>query len=261
MTRERRRIELTPDDRATPDPATAIQWERTRSIVNGAENRWRVGDTLHIHRHTTHRAWLKHGEEVEVRESHISVPARIDYDNIFDATKVVIDEYHSDTPWHMCDGWEHTELREVDLLYPSRPRGKTRDGGLILLDNSQWNTTHYLRDKGASKQVAAECCAAAKQRTLDQLVEWYNDGWWWYGVVCDYHGYEDSVWGLLEDEGEHIEELRHEMAESVANSMTQDGYVIYYTPDYRERIRRNRLEAKRRRLHYNLHMFDWNAPD
>ena len=90
--------------------------------------------------------------------------------------------------------------------------------------------------------------ACDRRRTLDQLVKWYTDGWQWWGVKCEYLGFEDSVWGI--DDDEYAEnEVRVEIACEVAHQMQEAGFTVNGVPDRKAEYRSNRIWHIRRNQH------------
>ena len=86
----------------------------------------------------------------------------------------------------------------------------------------------------ASRQVAAEALAADAAEPSRQLVEWYEDGWQWYGVRCRYDAlgdeYEASLWGI--DDAEYAErEIKVEMALDVADQLEKAGFTVTGKPE------------------------------
>jgi hypothetical protein len=117
----------------------------------------------------------------------------------------------------------------------------------------------YARERGASRQVAAEALAAARRQTIAQLVNWYEDGWQWYGVRCRYDtlgdDFEASLWGI--DDAEYAErEIKVEMALDVAHQLEKAGYTVTGKPECR---RGQSREEKRRSLRYRLAAQNWAA--
>lgn len=182
---------------------------------------------------------VRHGDTMTATEV---TSAIVEYDAILNATAVVADEIHSDTPWDDCDGYDHTwtPLRDLDFDV-SGARGECFTGcerGVIQLaeDGQDYQDSYvYFREKGASRQVAAEMIALIRRRTLDQLVQWYTHGWTYYGVRCEYKIlgkiYQASVWGI--DDQEYAErEVVSEIADEVAADLEKDGFTINNRPKH-----------------------------
>jgi len=110
---------------------------------------------------------------------------------------------------------------------------------------------------GATRQVALEAVAADRKRTLAQLVQWYSDGWEWYGVQCNFEvlgqDFGASVWGIDDDDYAR-REVVHEIADEVADQLEKAGFTVTdrpVRPDYPIR------EAKQERLRRNLNIQNW----
>jgi hypothetical protein len=153
--------------------------------------------------------------------------ALIDFADILASTEVVNDTMPG-APWEEADGWEHTSL-PANLFYNAQKRQGYVKGCLIQVQAQEdWGVYDYARRNGASKQVAAELSAAARRRALSQLVEWYRDGWEWFGVRCTYavlgSTYHYAAWGI--DDADYAESLRAEVAGEVAHQLEQAGYTV-----------------------------------
>lgn len=138
-----------------------------------------------------------------------------------------------DAPWENCDGWEH-ELRSVpiygvDAGHFSNARGYVvvdRQPYVVTIDDS--DAKDWVATQGASKQVIAECIAEAKRRTIEQLVNWYANGWEWYVASAEYRDYSDSVCGI--DEYSYAEQSAVDCAREVARQMEADGFIVEDIP-------------------------------
>lgn len=193
-----------------------------------------------------------------------SAPATVDFQDILDATEVVYDD-NGDTPWDNYDGFEHTctpaHLFDFD---PSNMRGQCYCEGhrarvvIQLTKGEDWGVYQYHRERGASRQVAAEMVAANRRQTLDQLVKWYRDGWQWYGVKCDFEilgeEFYDSLWGI--DDGDYAErKIQPEIADHVAAELEKTGFTVIGRPARVYPTRQNKQE----RIQRNLQSQNWRA--
>lgn len=196
-----------------------------------------------------------------------SRPATIAFDDLLAATEVVYDEYESMTPWQHCDGFEHTatpERRFRDEADAREMQGSVYCDGhrerlvMELPEGEDYGIYQYMRERGASKQVAREAVAAERRRTLAQLVKWYGDGWEWYGVRCRFDAlgdeYNDSLWGI--DDPEYAETLKEEIALNVAAQLEEAGYTVTGKPESRQGWTRADKQA---RLARNLAAQNWAA--
>src|SRR3990172_6450999 len=142
--------------------------------------------------HATMRNTFRQDDTMIAVESR---PATIAFDDLLGTTEVVYDEYESMTPWEQCDGFEHTatpERRFRDEADACTMQGSVYCDGhrerlvIELPERVDYGVYQYMRERGASKQVAREVVAAERRRTLAQLVKWYDEGWEWFGVKCDF---------------------------------------------------------------------------
>lgn len=196
-----------------------------------------------------------------------SRPATIAFDNLLAATKVVYDEYENMTPWEHCDGFEHTATPERRFRGDADARAMQgsvccsghRERLVIELPaKADYGIFDYARHNGASRQVAAEMVAAERRRTLAQLVNWYDNGWEWYGVRCRFEAlgdeYNDSLWGI--DDAEYAETLKEEIALNVVAQLEEAGYTVTGKPEHRQTYSRADKQA---RLARNLAAQNWAA--
>lgn len=273
MIQRTRIIEL--DDRPSVAPTDTgdpehPDWKKFTSIhsdrSHGYERRWRTGDLLHIERRVDRTIPTQYGIERQHEFSQRVVPAHVNFEDIVAATRVELDDDLYDRPWDMCDGYEHTEAD--DTVYSQAVRGRNVPRGryiadrghglLILADIEQANDYQYYRKCGASKQVAREQIACRVQQTLDQLRQWYADGWWWYCVICDFAGYEDSCGGFS-DEDSAKQASREEMPNNVAYQMRGDGYTVRNWPRNNVRVGKTGYTRNtyRDRLRCQLNTQNW----
>jgi hypothetical protein len=212
----------------------------------------------------SNRNTFRHGDTMIAVES---TPATITFGDILKAATVIRDEDENMAPWDHCDGFEHTAKPAILFSNPRERRGYCRfaDGSdhyvIELPAGEDYGTFKYARQRGASRQVAAETVAAERRRTLAQLVKWYEDGWQWYGVRCRFailgDEYEASLWGI--DDAEYAErDIKVEMALDVAGQLEKAGFTVTGRPTAAERCGRTRDE-KRTDLHRRLTAQNWAA--
>lgn len=111
------------------------------------------------------------------------------------------------------------------------------------------------RGMGQSKQVAREMEAEERRRTLDQLKDWYANGWTYYGVVCGHpaaarHRVGDSLWHI-DDEEYADKEVRPDVAYNTAVALQKLGYTVLNMPTG-ERTKEEKRALLRWRVAYNL---------
>ena len=174
------------------------------------------------------RTYQRKGDTVS-RTDIETFPAIVDFQAIRDSVKIIPDE-HADPPWETCDGLEHT-----------------REGGKVIVPWVASLEQHY-RKRGASKQVAKQLTARSLVKLREYLESIYTNGYEVWGVVCDFQGFTDSVWGV--DDYEYAQgDLSEEVALNVASEMVAAGFEVVNLPD------RCQLYAQPRG---NVHLFDWS---
>lgn len=169
-------------------------------------------------------------------------PAIIDYDDIFAMTTVENDN-HSDAPWDDCDGWEHSFVEAGNLAYETEimenaqgvVRSRDRHGVILINTDDvkkKW-MGEYSPFSGESRQVYEERIARTKRKAIEQLVDWYENGWSVWVVSCEFLGADESVGGVWGDDSgsdEHVTEMRHEIAGQVAGALKKRGFEIVHEP-------------------------------
>jgi len=214
------------------------------------------------------RNTFRHADTMIAVESR---PATIRFGEILEATEVVADQYESMTPWEHCDGFEHTatpERRFRDEANAREMQGSVYCDGhrerlvIELPKEEDYGIYQHMRERGASRQVAREAVAAERRRTLAQLVEWYGNGWEWFGVKCDFEvlgeQFDASLWGI--DDPDYAErEVKEEIALEVAHQLEKAGYTVAGKPDRQAAYLRHRREVKQWQLTRNLAAQNWTA--
>jgi len=255
--------------RSDPPPNESGRWERFTKINTGYrtgfEKRWREGDILFIEREIHKQCETPMGEGTEFERTLSQCPAIVQYADIADQATFEIDTDESREPWADCDGYQHTEI-EVGLCQEmlqgkKNPRGlyrHTRGGGgvLVLDDKDQAGLYNYYHERGASKQVARELAAVTDRRTLDQLVEWYADGWWWYRADCVFFNYEACCSGYMEEDADCA--IADVIAE-VIHDMVIDGFTVVGQPLCVADTRMSR-DKYRQHLRNHLNAQNWKYP-
>ena len=184
------------------------------------------------------RSTTRHGSTMIAVET---APAEIDFADILEATRAEVDPDETEAPWNVCEGWEHGTVppalygkEDLHAMRSFVAGGLPRPGLIIELPaDEDYGIFEHLRKQGATKQVAREAVAAARRKTLDQLVEWYSDGWDWWAVVCEFtvlgKSYCDSL--SMIDSHDYAEEQREEIALEVAHQLEADGYTVTNKPE------------------------------
>ena len=168
------------------------------------------------------------------------------------------DDWTGETPWENSDGWEHEVEKTCYRDHEDRTESHTYfnrggcygDKGFIIIDDADVIDWGCVGRSGCSKQVRFETIARAKRKATEQLVEWYENGWYVYVALAKYGDYASSVGGIYADAWDdylkgYVEECRRE----VAAQMEHDGYIVEGKPAppkpysrvdaFRDRIRRN----------------------
>lgn len=188
----------------------------------------------------------------------------VDYADLVAATEIV-DDNDCDPPWENCDGWKHDvtthprcHARWVDLpprcLYEQQGYvscSRSWGGSPILIvpdrEDTNWDSYEYCRKHyGYSKQVAREHEAERRRRTLKQLVDWYSNGWEYYGVSCQYTAkatfgddfeVNESLCGI-DDLKYAQEEVVPDIVGQAVWSLEKAGFVVENQPEEKPRPRR-----------------------
>lgn len=225
-----------------PPPEEKYDWYEFRESPNGGyKKQWRIGRLRFSERLSVQLDEDDPDFRRETRSTQ-QQSAVIQWHSILEKTEVVEDYNDHSAPWDNCDGWAH-EFHfdaQTDWDYSASytdMRGHVyatnhTDAGVIVVDPkaAYLPTWKYFHDAGASKQVARELAAQALRNCIDQLKEWYQDGWLWHGVRCEYGDAEASVWGIdCRDYAER--EVVPEIAGEVAHQLEQEGWLIEGQPE------------------------------
>lgn len=199
---------------------------------------------------------------VEVSER----PAVIPFETLLKAVTVIPDQ-DAAAPWEDLDGYEHEYTTRADLYRKDLPIGvdelrKSRGwfygngyvGLLTLKPAADVGLFEWAWARGASKQVAAELVAAQRRQTLEQLKKWYTHGSQHWFAKCEFEGEEDSV-GFQDDDGSYTDEIKEDLARSVAHDLTRRGFEVTGIPD--GNTKEKRLACRKLTLSYNLALFNW----
>jgi hypothetical protein len=177
-------------------------------------------------------------------DSHAAV---IDFGDIRAVVSVEPDEFHNETPWKGCDGYKH-ELRAPRSDVEAESKACFYHDGRQQIIILEFNSGLYqwLRDNGASRQSAREFVALDRQKTIEQLKEWYTEGWEWWQVSCEFRGASASVCGV--DDYEYADGASaDDIADEVASELVSSGYTVTGRPDRRAAYRDGRKRTLRSR--------------
>ncbi len=149
---------------------------------------------------------------------------------------------------------EYRDVEEAEEVFvphynESDVAGSGYDRFLVIVTREQaakWGIYEFVGNGQVSRQVAYERAEAIRRKAIDQLVRWYDEGWSYWGVVCEYLHYEESVWGI--DDYDHAEgEAADDMARQVAHAMRKDGFEITGVPEPEPAWKRNYTGQQYRR--------------
>lgn len=202
-------------------------------------------------RHVTKVVQRKGDRRIEV--TIVDECAIVQFPDILAACTTELDD-DAQCPWKNCDGYEHElisentagghyEKGEYVRHYNPEYRVKGRDRNLIVIRPwtvKEWGAIAY---HGASRQVNAEARAENLRRTYETLAEWYNDGYSYWVVECDFRGFNDSIGGILVSDEDELEEFKYEVASQIAHNMREAAFCV--VGQYaKARYRRNRVEGR-----------------
>ena len=167
------------------------------------------------------------------------------------------DDWTGEAPWEHSDGWEHEVEKTSHWDHEDRTESYTYYNtggwydpkGFIIVDDDDVIKWGCVGPTGCSKQVRFEAIARAKRKATEQLVKWYENGWYVYCAFAKYGDYDSSLGGIYGDSWadyvkECVEDCRHE----VADQLEQDDYIVEGRPEvkqysqvdaFKDRIRRN----------------------
>lgn len=195
-------------------------------------------------------------DKIVTVETVVTVEERhIDYNDILESVEVVADDY-GESPLDNCDGFEHELVKHTYHDHEDRDKYANNQ---VYVDRSRYYINlkddnglfRYYRERGASRQVAAELVAADKRRRIEYIKEIYENGYEAWGIKGEYNGYEASVWGV--DDYDYAErDVRHEVAAEIVYQLEKDDYIVTNKPDRAAEYRQNRLYH----IRMNANMFN-----
>lgn len=213
-----------------------------------------------------------HGSEYVSSFYERRIPAKIDFNWLLRHTVTEPDD-DVGMPWDDQDGWEHKlidfdsfrgsldDLRKTRGYLNPHKHGYTcvRVTDESFCGDSRQARIDRLRNKGASKQVAREAVAAQDRRYIDQIVEWYTDGYQCVCVSLDVIAAGQCYYACCGGfELEARDDAKEEIAGEVASQLESDGFIVVGSPfqkaatTYAEIQRKYAVERCRR----NINMFN-----
>ena len=183
-------------------------------------------------------------------------PRIVTWEQLLKSCKVEADPY-ADPPWEMGTVEDHT-VESIGRLDRDDSRREAHDTYCddrgtwqrVVLKGDGLSTPGWWRERGLSKQRAAEMAAEQNRQTAELVTRWRRDGWEVVTVSCSLYEYQDSVGGVYDPDSAYLDELRADMAREVASQMEADGYLIEGMPAIDRRAAE--LAAKRETYHRNL---------
>lgn len=189
---------------------------------------------MHVERFSTENTIVT----VTTREE----PRYIDYADIFAAVTIEPDEwaYEYEFPWEYCEGYSH-DVRGAnyydhsDMLDNANHVGRwNRSAHVVELDRDAEKSLEsgylWYRAEGASKQVAAELVAQRRQDTLEQLLDWLENGWDYWRVSGEYKGRATDSCGSIDCYDYAEDEVKSEVADELVAQLEADGFIITDKP-------------------------------
>ncbi len=258
------------------DPGGGFYKRTEKTYPNGTyvEERTATTTELIISEWTEQANKNVHGVTKFVSTSTLTLPRHIDFTWIVQQASTEQDDDYED--FRNDDGWAHNlEILSdfpgpVDHFkqirgYIGYYRGRYEDYTCVTISTGSFGgesraaMIQHLRLRGASKQVAQEVAAARIRAYLDQLASWYQNGQDHYfvkiSITLGGKEYEESCGGY-DNEDYATTEGAAELAGQIAYAIEQDGFIVTGY-DRWVSYQQDRLENEKRRLAYNLNMFNW----
>lgn len=156
----------------------------------------------------------------------------VDFEDI--ARNVEYEDYY-EAPWDAWDGWEHSvdwNPEYDDARGYAWCTWKRKYCRITIDDSTVIDKWGFTQRHGEAKQVWLERVARVKRDKIDQLVEWYQNGWEWYVAVAEWNDYSDCVGAIYSED--YAEETALECALVVASQMERDGYIVTNKPEWQD---------------------------
>jgi len=179
------------------------------------------------------------GDKIMTVTTTVMVEEReVDYNDLLDCVQVERDDWCG-APWDNCDGYGHTITR----LGYNHHEGLEESNSSVYWDRARCiiefdyaaesgfeDDYRYYRANGASKQVAFERVAQLRRERMDQLVEWYSNGWEYWVVTAEYNDFDACSCGGIDDYDYADGEMRNELAVELAGILEDNDFVVTGKP-------------------------------
>lgn len=164
-----------------------------------------------------------------------------------EAVEVEQDDF-TEVPWKDWDGWDHELVAVPEGVDASDAEGyigsRGRDGFhgvdwnetsgdtdyVVRADPRPWGNEEWARKRGASKQTAKLYADYSAKQANRQLSRWMRNGWETYVVSLTWDQYSESLGGIMDDDGDYLEQCKRDIALQVAHQMEKDGFLFEDMP-------------------------------
>lgn len=179
-------------------------------------------------------------------------PAVIQFEDIAQAVTFERDD-EQPNPRDFSDGYDHENQEAPDFPDIDDARGyyygdrHSQHSGnrLVTIENfNEWGIYQHRHKQGAAKQVARQIEAAEVARTIEHIVDWYEDRFYYLCAFVEFKGKTASLSGIDAHEGDsYTDEVRRELAQEIAHELTAEGYTIEGTPGITQEEKRQKTRA------------------
>lgn len=159
-------------------------------------------------------------------EAHSAI---IEWEDILNSVTIEPDDC-PETPWENCDGYDHRLI--PDSFHSDNAFNTFWENGILRVVEMDYDTDlfNWYRERGASKQVADQLTRLSMRKRIEQLIDWYRNGWEWWQVRGEMHGCYASVGGI--DDSNYANSLcRVEVALELAHELESLGYEVTGKPE------------------------------
>lgn len=168
--------------------------------------------------------------------------AIIDYQDIFDKCEVSEDE-DMGPPWKEHDGWEHevvdledeiTNPRDVQGAFMDYP-GRWKRIVITHATLEEWQGKYgQYGPSGEHRSAYEDRLTYYRRKALETLKKWYEDGYHWYVVDCEFMDHHASLGGIQTEDDDpcdpYLEEVKHDVVNDVIYELEKEGYTVINQP-------------------------------